>query len=117
MTPLETHQQEIQKNRRSWESKPLLQQIYAAFYQRILGLIDTSIPGRIVEIGSGNRQPQSSSASAISTDLFANPWLDMVSAMVTIFRSWMAVSPPRPYLTFSITSALPMPSCAMRNAS
>ncbi|MDB6068368.1 MAG: Methyltransferase type 11 [Pedosphaera sp.] len=78
MTPLETHQFEIQKNRRSWESKPLLQQIYTAFYQRILALIDPGIPGHIVEIGSGIGNLKAHLPGAISTDLFANPWLDLV---------------------------------------
>jgi SAM-dependent methyltransferase len=77
MTPLETHQFEIQKNRRSWESKPLLQQIYAAFYQRILALINPGIPGRVVEIGSGIGNLKAHLPHAISTDLFANPWLDL----------------------------------------
>ena len=38
MTPAEQHQVEIQKNLRSWEAKPLLQQIYASFYRRIIEL-------------------------------------------------------------------------------
>jgi hypothetical protein len=54
MTPLEQHQLEIQKNLRAWESKPLLlQKIYAGFHEKIVGIIDEKIPGRIVEIGPG----------------------------------------------------------------
>jgi SAM-dependent methyltransferase len=56
----------------------LLQEIYAGFYQRILRLIDVSIPGRIVELGSGIGNLKTHLPQVITTDLFPNPWLDMV---------------------------------------
>jgi len=76
--PLGQHQTEIERNRRAWESKPLLSEIYASFYRRIIGLMDRSLPGRIVEIGSGIGNLKSHLQEAISTDLFPNPWLDLV---------------------------------------
>jgi SAM-dependent methyltransferase len=76
--PLSQHQAEIQRNLRAWESKPLLQQIYASFYQRILVLIDHAIPGRIVEVGSGIGNLKAHLPRALATDLFPNPWLDLV---------------------------------------
>jgi SAM-dependent methyltransferase len=78
MIALEQHQLEIQRNLQAWESKPLLQKIYAAFYQRIISLIDPKIPGRTVEIGSGIGNLKTHLPGAISTDLFGNPWLDVV---------------------------------------
>lgn len=78
MTPADQHQTEIQKNLRSWESKPLLQEIYRSFYKRILSLIDTGARGRILEIGSGIGNLKSHLPQAITSDLFANPWLDVV---------------------------------------
>ncbi len=78
MTPLAQHQAEIQRNRRAWEAKPLLQAIYAQFYRRILALIDPRLPGRIVEIGSGIGNLKAHLPSALGTDLFPNPWLDVV---------------------------------------
>jgi SAM-dependent methyltransferase len=77
-TPLEQHQAEIQQNLGSWRSRPLLQQIYAGFYRRILGCLDTSIRGRIVEVGSGIGNLKTHLPSALATDLFPNPWLDLV---------------------------------------
>ena len=77
MTPLAQHQLEIQKNLRAWNAKPLLQNIYAGFYRQIIPLIDTQIPGRIVEIGSGIGNLKTHLPSAITTDLFPNPWLDL----------------------------------------
>jgi len=76
--PLDQHQTEIERNRRAWESKPLLREVYASFYRRIIGLMDRSLPGRVVEIGSGIGNLKSHLAEAISTDLFPNPWLDLV---------------------------------------
>ena len=72
------HQVEIQRNLRAWHRKPLLLQIYSGFYQRILSLLDYGIPGQIVEIGSGIGSLKSHLPQALATDLFPNPWLDLV---------------------------------------
>ncbi len=77
MLPLAQHQAEIERNRRAWQAKPLLQSIYVGFYQRILALIDQTIPGRIVEIGSGIGNLKAHLPQALATDLFPNPWLDL----------------------------------------
>ena len=75
--PLTQHQAEIGQNLRAWQSKPLLRRIYAGFYGRIVALIDTSIAGHIVEIGSGIGNLKAHLPRAIATDLFPNPWLDL----------------------------------------
>ena len=75
--PLAQHQAEIEHNLRAWEAKPLLKEIYAGFYRRIIALIDPSIPGRIVEIGSGIGNLKAHLPGALATDLFPNPWLDL----------------------------------------
>jgi SAM-dependent methyltransferase len=76
-TPLAQHQTEIERNLKAWQAKPLLQNIYAGFYRRILALIEPAIPGRIVEIGSGIGNLKAHVPRAIATDLFPNPWLDL----------------------------------------
>ncbi len=78
MTPLEQHQIEIEQNLARWHGKPLLQKIYAGFYTKILRHIDTSAPGAVVEIGSGIGNLKAHLPRAICTDLFPNPWLDLV---------------------------------------
>jgi SAM-dependent methyltransferase len=75
---LDQHRFEVESNRRVWAEKPLLQGIYAGFYERIGALLDPRVPGRIVEIGSGMGQLKSRFPEAICTDLFPNPWLDLV---------------------------------------
>jgi SAM-dependent methyltransferase len=76
--PLGQHQTEIERNLDAWRSKPLLRDIYASFYARIIGLMDRGLPGRIVEIGSGIGNLKTHVPEAVCTDLFANPWLDLV---------------------------------------
>ena len=78
MTPLEQHQIEIEQNLARWRRKPLLQKIYAGFYERILRHIDTGMAGAVVEIGSGIGNLKAHLPGAICTDLFPNPWLDLV---------------------------------------
>jgi SAM-dependent methyltransferase len=75
---LTQHQVEIQRNREAWQRKPLLREIYAGFYRRILARIDPALPGRVVEIGSGVGNLKTHLPSAIGSDLFPNPWLDVV---------------------------------------
>jgi SAM-dependent methyltransferase len=76
--PLSQHQREIQRNLKTWNRKPLLQEIYRGFYERILRLVNPGLPGRVVEIGSGIGNLKSHFPRALGTDLFPNPWLDLV---------------------------------------
>ena len=76
--PLDQHQREIQRNLAAWENKPLLRKIYNSFYDRILALVDQTLAGRVVEIGSGAGNLRSRLPDAICTDLFSNPWLTLV---------------------------------------
>lgn len=76
--PLEQHLEEIQANRRAWNSKPVLRDLYERFYAKIAGQIDPSVPGRLVEIGSGIGNLRSVFPEALATDLWPNPWLDVV---------------------------------------
>jgi SAM-dependent methyltransferase len=76
--PIAQHQTEIQSNLGTWQNKPLLRRIYFNFYERIAALLDPSLPGRVVEIGSGVGNLKSHLPEAISSDLFPNPWLDIV---------------------------------------
>jgi SAM-dependent methyltransferase len=76
--PLAQHQVEIQRNLHAWQTKPLLREVYASFYRRLQPLLNSAIPGRVVEIGSGVGNLKSHFPEAVATDLFPNPWLDMV---------------------------------------
>jgi SAM-dependent methyltransferase len=78
MKPLAQHRAEIQKNLIAWQRKPILRDIYSGFYRSIIKMIDPSIPGPIVEIGSGIGNLKQHLPQAITSDLFPNPWLDLV---------------------------------------
>ena len=78
MTNINQHQFEILKNKHTWESKRLLRTIYAMFYHQIAQLIDPTIEGKIVELGSGIGNLKMVIPQAVCTDLFPNPWLDAV---------------------------------------
>src|SRR4029077_12946528 len=68
------HNREIHENRKAWARKPVLRRVYAGLYRAICENIEPSIPGIKVELGSGmGNIPQ-----CVTTDLFANPWLDRV---------------------------------------
>ncbi len=75
--PLEQHQIEIERNKSCWDNKPLLQEIYSDFYHQIVSKLDHSIPGRIIELGSGIGNLKRHIPQALCTDLFPNPWLDL----------------------------------------
>jgi SAM-dependent methyltransferase len=76
--PRTQHRVELERNRASWEGKPLLRGIYRGFYRRIARLIDPARPGAIIEIGSGIGNLKQFFPRAVATDLFAHPSLDVV---------------------------------------
>ena len=78
MMNIEQHQIEILRNKHAWESKRLLRAIYNSFYSQISALINPALNGKIVELGSGVGNLKSAIPHAICTDLFPNPWLDIV---------------------------------------
>ena len=78
MKVIRQHLVEINQNLEVWKRKRLLRALYGEFYQRITALVREDLPGCVVEIGSGIGNLQSVLPGAIRTDLFPNPWLDLV---------------------------------------
>lgn len=76
-TPLEQHQLELSRNKKAWREKPLLQKVYRGCYDKVAQLVDLSIPGKIIEVGSGMGLLKERFPSAICSDLFCNDWLDL----------------------------------------
>ena len=75
---LEQHNIEIHENRRHWERKPLLRQVYSQFGREIARRVDCMQPGLIVELGSGMGHLKQHVPRCITSDVFPNPWLDRV---------------------------------------
>lgn len=74
--PVGQHDVEIQANRRAWERKPRLQAVYRVFHELIASRLDRSVPGLIVELGSGMGAIKDVIPDCVTTDLFPNPWLE-----------------------------------------
>lgn len=74
--PVGQHDVEIQSNRLAWQRKPRLQEVYRRFHGLIASRLDRSVPGLIVELGSGMGSIKEVIPDCVTTDLFANPWLD-----------------------------------------
>ncbi len=78
MADISQHNVEIAENLESWNRKPLLRRIYEDFYERIAAQIDPQIEGHILELGSGVGNLKTAFPDAIASDLFPNPWLDLI---------------------------------------
>lgn len=76
--PIDQHNIEIEQNRQAWQRKPVLQMAYRDFHRRIAAHVDASVPGKIVELGSGIGNIRDVIPNCLRTDLFPNPWLDQV---------------------------------------
>lgn len=78
MKPLEQHQIEIQRNKDARAAKPLIRRIYSDFYDQIIAQLARHVSGAIVELGAGSGELKTKVPQAISSDLFPNPWLDLI---------------------------------------
>jgi SAM-dependent methyltransferase len=76
--PVGQHNIEIQENRAQWERKPALRAIYGDFIRQIAGFLTDAVAGQTVELGSGMGTIKESIPHCVTTDIFANPWLDRV---------------------------------------
>jgi SAM-dependent methyltransferase len=74
--PIVQHDVEIQANRQAWQRKPLLRSVYGGFHRLIASRLDRSVPGLVVELGSGMGSIKEVIPDCVTTDLFPNPWLD-----------------------------------------
>lgn len=74
--PIDQHNFEILRNREAWDRKPVLRDVYRDFYRLIAAHIDPAVPGPVVELGSGLGRIKDVIPQCVTTDLFANPWLD-----------------------------------------
>jgi SAM-dependent methyltransferase len=74
--PVVQHDLEIQGNRQAWQRKPLLRAVYRGFHELIASRVDRSVPGLVVELGSGMGSIKEVIPDCVTTDLFRNPWLD-----------------------------------------
>ncbi len=109
--PIDQHNAEIEQNVRLWEAKPLLQEVYGELYGQIAARIDRSVPGLIVESGSGMGNVKKWIPDCITTDLFPNPWLDRVE---NIYALSFADESAAAFVLFDVWHHLQYPGAALR---
>ena len=73
--PVEQHLIEMRSNKEGWRRRPLLRAVYGRFYEKIRENLAT-VPGLIVELGSGIGAIKQFIPQCVTTDIFANPWID-----------------------------------------
>jgi len=110
MAELERHNEEIHRNARAWESKPVLRRCYRRFHEAIAGRL-SGLGGQVVELGSGIGNLKETIPNALRTDLFANPWLDQIeNAYALSFQSGEVAD----LILFDVFHHLRYPGRAMR---
>lgn len=75
---IDRHQDEILLNYSFWEKKPLLREIYRGFLRQIGAHLSGLPAPLVVELGSGIGNIKEVIPDCLRTDLFPNPWLDVV---------------------------------------
>jgi SAM-dependent methyltransferase len=78
------HQEEILKNLEKWRQKPLLQLIYRDYAEIIKEYFNKELNKPIVEIGAGIGNLKNFLNGIICTDLFPNPWIDVVCSAYSL---------------------------------
>lgn len=105
------HDREIHENAAHWQKKPVLREIYADFYAQITRRIDRGIAGEILEIGSGIGNLKTHLADCVTSDLFANPWLDRTENAYALSCGDSSVSH---LVLFDVWHHLEFPGTALR---
>lgn len=78
MPDIDQHNREIHENRAAWERKPALRRIYRGLYDEIAAVLPAGGSGQTLELGSGMGNIKEVLPACITSDIFANPWLDRV---------------------------------------
>lgn len=80
----EIHNLEIFENIEALKRKRSLEQEYLRFYGMIHNQMDHTLPGLLLEIGSGMGLIKQVIPECITSDQFANPWLDRVEDVYSL---------------------------------
>lgn len=112
MNLLNQHNDEIHENAGHWMKKPLLRQVYRQFYEHIAAQITRSVPGYILELGSGLGKIKEVIPECRTSDIFPNPWLDQVENAYRLSCQDGAVSN---LILFDVWHHLEFPGLALRD--
>jgi len=59
-----------------WQRKPALREVYRGFHQLLAGYFTRTVAGASLELGSGIGAIKEVVPDCVTSDIFANPWLD-----------------------------------------
>src|SRR6185295_12682060 len=104
-------QTEAETNLARWHRKPLLQNIYAQFYQLIAGQVRREVHGLIVEIGSGIGNLKTVIPKCLCTDLHPRPGIDRVEDAYALSFAAESVSH---VILFDVWHHLQFPGSALK---
>lgn len=111
MSDINQHNREIRENQSFWQGKPLLRRVYRDFYTLISRNLSGNEDGSIVEIGSGTGNIIDVIPDCIRTDLFPNPWIDLVENVYSLSIRDRTVSD---LILFDVFHHLRFPGAAFR---
>jgi SAM-dependent methyltransferase len=109
--PIGQHDLEIQANKDAWQRKPQLRAVYRGFHEAIASRLDRSVPGLVVELGSGMGSIKEVIPDCVTTDLFPNPWLDRQE---NAYRLGFADGAVSNLILFDVWHHLRYPGAALR---
>ena len=66
----------LANNRDAWLRKPVLREIYADIYRRVVAQL---VPGLTIEVGGGTGNFKDFAPDVLSSDILKAPWLDFVA--------------------------------------
>jgi len=75
MGDINRHNEEIMRNLKFWQEKPVLKSIYRHFHEIIAQMLPDIPNGHVVEIGSGVADITIAIPGCLRTDIFPNPWI------------------------------------------
>jgi len=78
MPTMYRHNEEIRRNLKSWQDKPLLRRLYRSFHEAIAQQLPDRPAACVVELGSGVADVSEVIPGCIRTDFFPNPWIARV---------------------------------------
>jgi SAM-dependent methyltransferase len=109
------HNLEIYENRKSWERKRVLREVYADLYRHIAGSLSTCAGDKEnLELGSGMGNAKAFIPNCITSDIFPNPWLDR---MENAYRLSAADQSLANLIMFDVWHHLAYPANALAEAS
>jgi SAM-dependent methyltransferase len=105
------HQEEAERNLKSWERKPLLRAIYRDFHKLIAAHVVPGLRGEILEIGSGIGSIQEVLPECVRTDSYPSPHIDRVETAYALTCAGETVSH---IILFDVFHHLRYPGSALR---